>query len=63
VKAEVLAAGADGLGNVLGLRGGHHEDDVRGRLFKGFEQGVEGGVGNLVGFIEDVDFEAVAGGA
>ncbi len=33
-----------------------------GRLFEGFEQGVEGGVGNLVGFVEDVDFVAVAGG-
>ena len=30
VKAEVLAARADGLRNVLGLRGRHHEDDVAG---------------------------------
>ena len=58
----MLAARADGLGNVLGLGGGHHEDDVGGRLFEGLEQGVEGGVGDLVGFVEDVDLVAVAGG-
>ena len=51
------------MGNVLGLRGGEHEDDVVGRLFQSLEQRVEGGVGDLVGFVEDVDFEAVAGGA
>ena len=62
VKAEVLAAGADGLGNVLGLRGGHHEDDVGGRLFESLEQGVEGGLGDLMRFVEDVDLVAVAGG-
>ena len=60
VKAEVLAAGADGLGNVLGLGGGHHEDGVGGRLFEGLEQGVECGIGDLVGFVEDVDFVAIA---
>ncbi len=63
VKAEVLAARADGLRNVLGLRGRHHEDDVVGRLLEGLEQGVEGGVGDLVGFVEDPDLVLVAGGA
>ena len=63
VKAEVLAARADGLRDVLGLRGGHHEDDVVGRLFEGFEQGVEGGVGDLVRLVEDVDLVSVARGA
>ena len=33
-----------------------------GRLFEGLEQGVEGGVGDLVGLVEDVNFVAVAGG-
>ena len=61
-KTEMLAARADGLRNVLGLRGGEHEDDVVGRLLQRLEQGVEGGVGDLVRFVEDVDFEAVAGG-
>ena len=60
VKAEVLAARADGLGDVLGLGGGHHEDDVVGRLFEGFEEGVEGGVGDLVGLVEEVDLVFVA---
>ena len=63
MKAEVLAARADGLGDVLGLRGGHHEDDVVGRLFEGLEQGVEGGVGDLVRLVEDVDLVLVARGA
>ncbi len=61
-KTEVLAARADGLRNVFGLRGREHEDDVVGRLFQRLEQGVEGRVGDLVGFVENVDFEAVAGG-
>ncbi len=63
VEGEVLAARADGLGDVFGLGGGHHEDDVVGRLFESFEQGVEGGIGDLVGFVEDVDLVLVAGGA
>ena len=67
MKAEVLAARADGLGNVLRLRGGHHEDDVRRRLFEGFEQRIEGRVGDLVRFVEDVNLvlitrRRVAGG-
>ena len=61
-KAEVLAAGADGLRNVFGLRRGQHEDDVIGRLFQRLQQRVEGGVGDLVSFVENVNFEAVAGG-
>ena len=59
----MLAARADGLRDILGLGGGHHENDVAGRLFERFEQGVEGGVGDLVGLVENVDFETVAGGA
>ena len=63
VKAEVLAAGADGLRNVLRLRGRHHEDDVLGRFFQGLQQRIEGGIGDLVGFVEDVDLVAIAGRA
>ena len=62
-KAEVLAARADGLGNVLGLRGGQHEDDVVGRFFQSFEQRIESRVSDLVSFVENVDFEAIAGRA
>ena len=61
MKAEMLAARADGLRNVLRLRRRHHENDMRRRLFKGLEQCVEGCLGNLVRFIEDVDLVAVAG--
>ena len=61
-KTEVLAARADGLGNVFGLRGGEHEDDVVGRFLQRFQERVEGSVGDLVSFVEDVDLEAIAGG-
>jgi hypothetical protein len=47
-------------GNALGLGGGHHEDGPVGRLFEGLEDGVEGGVGDLVGFVEEEDFVLVA---
>ncbi len=56
----MLAARADGLRNILGLGGGHHKDDVAGRLLQRFKQRIEGGVGDLVRFVENVDFEAVA---
>ncbi len=59
-KTEVLAAGADGLGNIFGLRGGHHEDHVAGRLLQRFKERIEGSVGDLVRLVEDVDFEAIA---
>jgi hypothetical protein len=62
VEAEVLAARADGLRDVLGLRGRKHEDDVVGRLFERLEQRVEGGVCDLVRFIEDDDLVLVARG-
>ena len=63
VKREVLTARADGLGQVLGLGGGHHEDDVVGRFLERFEESIEGGVGDLVRLVEDVDFVLVARGA
>ena len=59
-KTEVLAARADGLRNVLRLRGRHHEDDVIRRLFQSLEQGIEGRIGDLVRFVENVNLEAVA---
>src|SRR2546423_4343386 len=62
-KTKMLAARADGLRNILRLRSGEHENDVVGRLFEGLEQRVEGGVGDLVSFVENINFEAVAGRA
>src|SRR6266853_3417569 len=58
-KTEVLAARANGLGNVLGLRGGQHENHMIRRLLQRFQQGVEGGIGDLMSFVENVDFETV----
>ena len=34
-----------------------------GRFFQGFQQRIEGGIGDLVGFIEDVDFVFIPGRA
>ena len=62
MKAEVLAAGPNGLGNILWLRGGHHEDDMRRGLFQGFEQRVEGCIGDLMSFIENIDFVSIPAG-
>src|SRR5260370_29780783 len=57
----MLATRADGLGNILGLRGGEHKHDVVGRLFQRLEQRVERGICDLVRFIENVDLETVSG--
>ena len=56
----MLATRADRLRNVLGLRGRHHEDDMRGRFLQRFQQSIESGVGNLVRFVENVDLEPVS---
>ncbi len=61
MKAEVLAARANGLRNILRLRRRHHEDDVRRRLFQRLQQRIERRLGNLVRFVENVDLVAVAG--
>ncbi len=64
MKAEVLAARTDGLGNVFRLRGREHEDGPIGRLFEGLEEGVPRGVGDLVRLVEDDDLVlALVGGA
>ncbi len=62
MKAEVLAARPDGLRNVFGLGGRHHEDDVGRRLLECLQQGIESCVSNLVCFVEDVHLEAIACG-
>ncbi len=59
-KAEVLAARTDGLRNILGSGRGQHENHMAGRLFQSLEQRIEGRVGDLVGFVEDIYLEAVA---
>ena len=60
VKAEVLAARANRLRNILRLRRRHHENHVPGRLFQRLQQRVEGSVSNLVRFVEDPNLVAIA---
>lgn len=61
-EIEALAAGEDGGKDFLDLGGGEDEFYVFGGFFEGFEEGVEGGVGEHVDFIDVVDFELTAGG-
>ena len=58
----MLAARANGLGNVFGLGGRHHEDDMSRRFLQGFEQRVKGCLGDLVRLVENIDLVAIAGG-
>src|SRR5262249_15098559 len=60
MKAEMLAARANRLRNILSLGSGHHEDDVRRRLFQGLEQRVESRVSDLVGLVKDVNLVTIA---
>ncbi len=62
-EAELLAAGSNGGGDLVGLCGAENEDDPFGRFFEGLEEGVEGFGGDLVGFVDDKDFVLVASGA
>ncbi len=61
VEAEMLAARSDGLRNILRLRGRHHEDDVLRWFLQDLQQRIEGCIGDLVGFVEQVDLVAIAG--
>jgi hypothetical protein len=58
------AAGLDRDGDLVGFGGAEDEFHVRGRLFHGLEQGVEGLAREHVDFVDDVDFVAglVGGG-
>ena len=59
-KAELLAARGDGGRNLVRFGGAQDEDHPLGRLFERLQQRVEGFVGDLVGFVDDEDFVAVA---
>ena len=63
VKAKVLAARANRLGNVFRLRCRHHENDVARRLFESFQERIESRIRNLVSLVEDVYLVAITGGA
>ena len=60
VEAEMLAARAYGLRNILRLRGRHHEDDVLRRFLQDLQQRIEGCIGDLMGLVEQVYFVAIA---
>src|SRR6185437_3024401 len=63
MKAEVLAAGADGLRNIFWLSGRQHKDHMAGRFFERLQQRIKSSVGDLVCFVEDINLKAVPGGA
>src|SRR6185503_7846378 len=50
----------DGVGDLVQLGRGHHEDDVRRRLLDRFQQCVERGRGELVHLVDDEDLVLVA---
>ena len=58
----MLATRADGLRNIFGLSRGQHKNYVTRWLLKGLQQSIEGSIGNLMGLVENVDLEAIAGG-
>ena len=57
-EVEALAAREDGLGDLVRLGGGEHEDDVGRRLLERLEQRVEGLAREHVDLVDDVDLEA-----
>ena len=59
---ELQTAGKDGDGDFVRVGGGQDEFDVAGRLFQGFEHGVEGAFGEHVHFVDDIDFVFAGGG-
>ena len=61
-ETELLAARSDGGGDLVRLGGAQHEDHPLGRLLQRLEQRVEGFAGDLVRFVDDEDFVAVARG-
>ena len=58
----MLASGGDGGRDLVRFGGAKNEDSPLGWLFDGLQQRVEGFIGDLVRFVDDEDFVAVAGG-
>ena len=54
VEVVGLAAAQDGGQDLVLLRGGQDEDGVCRRLLQGFEEGIEGGLGEHVNLVDDV---------
>ena len=62
VEIVPLAAAGDGGEDFMGLGGGKEKLHSAGRLFEGFQEGVEGFLGKHVDFVDDVNFILAAGG-
>ncbi len=62
VEVEALHTGEDGCRNHLRIGGTEDEDHVRRRLFQGFEQRVEGRLGEHVDLVDDIDLVFTLGG-
>jgi len=61
LQIELQATAQHGHGNLLRIRGGQNEFDVRRRLFQRLEHGVERVPGQHVDFVDHVDLEAARG--
>ena len=61
-EVKPLATGDNRRENLVGLGGAKDENDMAGRLFQGFQEGVGGRVGEHVGFVDDVDLAAALDG-
>ena len=59
-EVEALHAREHGGRDVARVGGGQHEDHVGGRLLQRLEERVEGGLGELVDLVDDVDLVAPA---
>ncbi|MNC01835.1 hypothetical protein D3C75_491900 [compost metagenome] len=63
LEVELEAAGQDGDGELLRIRGGQQELHIGRRLFQGFEQRIEAVARQHVHLIDEVHLEAAAGRA
>ena len=57
MEGDVLAPGTYRRRDLVGFRRGEYEHHGLGRFFQGLQKGVEGGLGEHVHFVDDVDLE------
>ena len=61
-EVEALAAGYDSDGEPVSFGCGENEDYVPWRLLQNLEEGVEGGSGHHMDFVDNIDLEGRLGG-